>query len=210
VLCVAAIAQYVPPNRYGLAYTKAHGFVENKGQIIDTDGNLRPDVKFYSEGTYPEMFMCRDSWVSFSLPIVDTLPGTPDTLKCLRMRPVGELAQAIQPVYFLEKGYVQNFYFPWTGPQGATDVLTYERIVYENIYPGIDEHFFSVGGTERIAFVVRPGSHPQDLQLEFEGQDSLGTDVWGGIKFFLGQRFVRLDQAQAYQVGNGNSVVPVP
>lgn len=204
-----AIGQYVPPNRYNLPYTKAHGFPENKGQIVDTDGAPRPDVKFYSEGSYPGIFMCKDSWTAFSLPIIDTSLTTPDTLKCLRMHPVGELAAMKEPIFYQERDYIQNFYFPWTGAQGAEGVRSFSRILYENIYPSIDEHFFSAGGSQRIAFVVRPGGNPANLELEFDGQDSLSTDIWGGIKFFLGQRSVRLGQAQAYQVGNGNTIIPL-
>jgi len=208
-LSLTLIGQYIPPNRYNLPYKKSHGFVENKGQVVDTDGTLRPDVKFYSEGGFPELFMCKDSWMSFAIPIIDTIPTTQDTIQCLKMHPVGELAAPRDPLYFLERDITQNFYFPWTGSTGATNVRSYARILYQNIYPFIDMHFFSAGLGQRIAFVVRPGGNPANLQLEFDGQDSLSTDAWGNIKFYLRQRHIDLREAQAYQVGSGNTIIPL-
>lgn len=208
-LSLTLIGQYIPPNRYNLPYKKSHGFVENKGQVVDTDGTLRPDIKFYSEGGFPELFMCKDSWMSFAIPIIDTIPTTQDTIQCLKMHPVGELAAPRDPLYFLERDITQNFYFPWTGSTGATNVRSYARILYQNIYPFIDMHFFSAGLGQRIAFVVRPGGNPANLQLEFDGQDSLSTDAWGNIKFYLRQRHIDLREAQAYQVGSGNTIIPL-
>lgn len=209
LLTIALAAQYIPPNRYNLPYKKSHGFVENLGQVIDTDGNLRDDVKFYSEGGYPELFMCADSWMTFAIPIIDTIPATPDTVKCLKMHPTGELAALRDPIWYVERDLIQNFYFPWTGSAGVTNVHSYHRILYENIYPHIDMHFFSAGLGQRMAFVVRPGGNPANLQLEFQGQDSLSTDVWGTIKFYLQQKSVELREAQAYQVAAGNTIVPL-
>jgi hypothetical protein len=183
--------------------------VENLGQVVDNYGNLRDDVKFYSEGGYPELFMCADSWMTFAVAIIDTVPSTPDTIKCIKMHPSGELAELVDPVWYEEKDIVQNFYFPWTGSAGVTNVRSYDRVLYENIYPDIDMHFFSAGVGQRLAFVVRPGGDPANLQLEFDGQDSLNTDVWGTIRFWLGEQSVELREAQAYQVGSGNTIIPL-
>ena len=202
-------ATYIPPNRNGLPYKRSHGFVQNGGQLIDNTGAPRPDVHYYSEGGYPEIFACKDSWLYFGLPVQDTSISTPDTIKCLRMRPVGEVPNLVDPIHFVERDIIQNFYLPWTGPTGVTGVRSYQRIVYENIFPYIDMHLFAAGTGQRIAFVIRPGGHVWNLQLEFDGQDYLDTDAWGAIRFWLGQRMVRLAQAQAYQVDGINNVLPL-
>ncbi|MBS1940602.1 MAG: T9SS type A sorting domain-containing protein [Bacteroidetes bacterium] len=56
---------------------------------------------------------------------------------------------------------------------------------------------------------MRPGSNPSDLQLLFTGQDSLKVDLWGNLKVYYNGQYYILPQAVAYQVGTGNSIIPV-
>ena len=60
-----------------------------------------------------------------------------------------------------------------------------------------------------MAFVMRPGSDPNDLKLMFTGQDSLLVDLWGNLRAYYNGQFYVLPQAVAYQVGAGNSIIPV-
>ncbi|MFN3874957.1 MAG: hypothetical protein ACK4L7_03470 [Flavobacteriales bacterium] len=59
-----------------------------------------------------------------------------------------------------------------------------------------------------MAIAIRPGGDPADLVLEFNGQDSSHVDWQGALKAHVGQKWVRLEQAIAYQAMAGN-VVPL-
>lgn len=107
------------------------------------------------------------------------------------------------------KDWYQNFYLPQTAPTGASQVPGYSRVLYEGIYAGIDMHFYSGSAGQKMAFVMRPGSNPSDLQLMFAGQDSLKVDIWGNLKVYYNGQYFILPQAVAYQVGAGNSIIPV-
>lgn len=56
------------------------GFWRNLGQVIDTQGNKREDVEFYTTGSIPQAYLRTRSRVSFALHKVDTMPGTVDTI----------------------------------------------------------------------------------------------------------------------------------
>lgn len=78
-------------------------------------------------------------------------------------------------------------------------------MVYENIYPDIDMHVYSGRAGQKIAFVIRPGGDPQNLQLLLEGQNQLTLDFMGNLRILLQTRWIVLRQAVAYQVdGNSN------
>jgi len=70
-------------------------------------------------------------------------------------------------------------------------------------------HLYGSSSGPRLAFVLRPGSDPNDLKLHFTGQDSIGIDWQGELKLYLSGRWVKLQQAVAYQVASNGSLVPV-
>lgn len=70
-------------------------------------------------------------------------------------------------------------------------------------------HFYSGSGGQKMSFVMRPGANPSDLQLMFTGQDSLKVDLWGNLKVYHNGQYYIMPQAVAYQVGAGNSIIPV-
>lgn len=77
------------------------------------------------------------------------------------------------------------------------------------VLQNIDMHIYGTISGPRMSFVVRPGGDPDQLRLVFNGQDSLKADVNGMLKMYLGQREIRLSEAVAYQVDQGNNLYPV-
>ncbi len=140
---------------------------------------------------------------------IDTSIATADTLYRLDMRPYGNTAQQVTPVSLVQKDWFQNFYLPWCGDSGVTDVQGYCRVVYPNIFPKIDMHFYSGSAGQKMAFVLLPGCDPSKLKLAFTGQDSINVDIWGTLKIYYDGKYMEMPFAQAYQVGTGNTIIPV-
>jgi hypothetical protein len=209
VLISTSAMANIPPDYYGETPTKSTSFWRDKGQIIGTNGQSVPDVDFYSEGGFPRMFMRKNSEMSFVLASVDTIVGTMDTLRRLDMRFIGEVVQMRDPVVYEARDHHKNYYLAHTGMLGATQVDGWARVVYENVWPNIDVHFYGTRSGQKIAIVIKPGALPQNVQLEFEGQDSLGIDVLGALKLWSGGKWIRLEEAVAYQYDNNNTVLPV-
>ncbi|MBP8824795.1 MAG: hypothetical protein KBH07_14220 [Flavobacteriales bacterium] len=206
---VSAQSVYIPPDFFQEDYKKSIGFWKDKGQVVATDGHKTKDVLYYSEGGLPRAYLRDRSQVSFVLARVDTSIATLDTLYRLDMRPYGASAQAVTPVSFAQKDWFQNYYLPWCGTSGITDVTGFCRVVYPNIFDKIDMHFYSGSAGQKMAFVMRPGCNPAELKLAFTGQDSIKVDLWGTLKIYYNGKYMEMPFAQAYQVGAGNTIIPV-
>ena len=118
-------------------------------------------------------YVQKHALVSLVLAALDTDATTLDTLRRLDFQPTGEVAAYPDATAYVVKDYIQNFYLPWCGPNGVTDVHSYSGIKYENMWPNIDMLIYGTPSGEQISFVVRPGGHPFNLQLLFSGQDWL-------------------------------------
>lgn len=206
----SALAQpYIPPDYFLEPYKETIGFWEDKGQVIDTQGSPASDVLYYSEGGLPRAYLRDKSKVSFVVAHVDTNLATPDTLWRLDMQPYGDHARNVTPISAEVKDWHQNFYLTHCGDSGVTDVKGYCRVLYQNIFPLIDMHFYSGSAGQKMAFVMKPGCNPADLRLVFTGQDSINVDIWGSLKIYYDGKYLEMPFAQAYQVGTGNTIIPI-
>lgn len=176
--------------------------------MIDTDGDTVPQIEYYTEGGVPRAFIGEDSKVSLVVRLNDTSSTNVDTLIRVDMQPTGELVNYVKPYAHEVVDSWRNFYLPHTG-SGIEQVPGYDRIVYANIYPYIDEHFYHTPSGRQMALVVRPGGSPATIQLHFSGQDSLHVDLWGMLRVYFRGRYFVLPQAIAYQVTSGGAVVPL-
>ena len=209
LMATAAQAQpYVPPDFYSEPYKNPIGWFANQGQLINENGQPRSDIKFSSVGCVPKACLAKNSQVYFLTYEHGATPADPVTVMQVSMRPVGK-ARKVDPQGVAVKDWYQNFYLPQTAPAGASQVPGYSRVIYEGIYNAIDMHFYSGSGGQKMSFVMRPGANPSDLQLLFTGQDSLKVDLWGNLKVYYNGQYYILPQAVAYQVGTGNSIIPV-
>ncbi|MBK6775113.1 MAG: hypothetical protein IPG74_04430 [Flavobacteriales bacterium] len=194
---------YTPPDPWDDALKVSYGIWEQLGQV---QGTGAADVQYYTDGAELQAYFQRDGRFSLVLASVDTIIATPDTLKRLDVSFTGEDAQTPDALAYQMKDYIQNFYLPWCGPNGVTNVHGYSRVVYEGIYPFIDMHVYSGSAGQKMAFVVRPGGDPDDLQLLLEGQDQLGLDIMGNLRILIEDKWIVLRQAVAYQVEQNNSI----
>jgi hypothetical protein len=200
---------YIPPDFYQEKYLPSIGFWKNYGQVIGTDGLPQSTVKFYTTGSIPQVYLRDKSRVSFAMHKADTLIATTDTVYHLQMQPWGEHAADREPVGTVLKDSHLNYHLPHCGPAGITEVEGYSRVLYENIFPFIDLHFYSGGFGQKMALVCRPGANPDHINLRFSGQDSLNQDLWGNLLFYHDGHYFVLPHAVAYQVNLDETTIPV-
>lgn len=84
-----------------------------------------------------------------------------------------------------------------------TDVATYAKVEFSNVYPGIDLVYYGNRGHLEYDFVVAPGFDPSMIRLCFNGADAAGLDDRGGLRFQLGGREIRLEVPTIYQEIDG-------
>lgn len=165
-----------------------------------------PSVKYYTQGAYPRAYFQKDSRFSLVLQQpTGVLPSDPILSHRLDIRPYN--AAPISPIGHVVKTHYQNFYLPWCGTNGVTNVLGYDRVRYPAIYNLIDMVFYSGTAGQKMAFYCWPGSDPNKIKLQLFGQDSLKVDIAGYLKAYKNGHWVKLEQAIAYQVSNTNEVI---
>jgi hypothetical protein len=73
-------------------------------------------------------------------------------------------------------------YFIGNGPsKWRTNVPTYARVGYRNVYPGVDLVYYGNQRQLEYDFIVAPGADPQAIRLAFEGVDRLTLDARGNL-----------------------------
>jgi len=69
-----------------------------------------------------------------------------------------------------------NYFIGNDSKKWRTDVPTYTKVEYEDVYPGVKLLYYGNQGKLEYDFVVSPGADPKTIQIAFEGVDSLRTD----------------------------------
>jgi len=81
-----------------------------------------------------------------------------------------------------------------------TDGRAYARVLYREIYPGIDLAYY---GTRRQGleydFIVAPGANPRAIRLGFEGGDRIELSAEGDLLLHVGAASLRFGKPVVYQ-----------
>lgn len=199
-------AQTPLPDFYGEACKEDIGFWENAGHLKNEQGLPVSDVMYYSLGAYPRAYFHKKS--RFSLVLQQPLqPFNNSQVLSHRLDVRPYASRNVNPTGNIVKTHYQNFFLPWCGASGITQVNGYDHLEYTGVYDLIDMVFYSGSSGQKMAFYCWPGSDPNKIALQFFGQDSLKIDVAGHLKIFKAGHWVKMDEAIAYQVGNSGNVV---
>lgn len=66
-----------------------------------------------------------------------------------------------------------NNYFIGDRSQWVSNCKIYQGVVYKDIYPGIDLHYYTDGGFLKYDILVHPGADPGQIAMKYEGQSKL-------------------------------------
>jgi hypothetical protein len=108
-------------------------------------------------------------------------------------RPVGEEALAGKVNYFLGSNAAQ-----W-----HTDIPSYAKVEYPNIYAGINLVYYGDQQQLEYDFAVRPGAMPSSITLGFDGHDQLAIDKQGDLVLQTAVGSVRQQKPFIFQEVNG-------
>ncbi len=171
-----------------------YGFVENKGQIIDQHQRPNKEVLYLFNGNGLHIQLRQNGFsyeliksINYSAPAapanIDALrnqqtPGTHDkdgTPDSMYMHRVDVLFAGCNKNISIIPGEAAASYINYynTGnPAGISGVRHYQRVIYVNVYPGIDVEFVLGGDASRpfkYNFIVHPGANIHDIALQFLG-----------------------------------------
>ncbi len=120
----------------------------------------------------------------------------------LRMRLVGVIGGArVEGLNELE-GKV-NYLIGNDPAQWRTNIPTFGRVRYAEVYPGIDVVYYGNQKQLEYDFVVAPGRDTRAVKLRFEGADKVEVDAAGDLLLTLGESVIRQPKPVVYQEVDG-------
>jgi hypothetical protein len=174
-------------------------FEPNRGQ---TDRSVR----FLSRGTGYTLFLTSTEAV-----LVLRAPNqvsTPRRQPVIRMRFLGTTgATSVRAERELPG---KSHYFIGNNPRHWQHAVPhYERVVYQNLYPGIDLVFYGSRGEIEFDLVLHPSADPSRITLAVDGAQQIRTSGAGDLRLRVETAEIVLRKPVIYQEGtNGRSIVP--
>ncbi len=94
---------------------------------------------------------------------------------------------------------VVNYFLGNDPAKWQSNVPTFARVEYDEVYPGIDLVYY--GNPQQLAydFVVAPGVDPSVIRLGFQGADALAVDAAGDLVLRAGGQELRQHAPVVYQ-----------
>lgn len=68
----------------------------------------------------------------------------------------------------------------------------YEKLLYKDIYPGIDVLYSGIQGRLEVKFIIAPNSNIEDIILNFEGNDKLSIDKEGNLQVIINNKILKI------------------
>lgn len=97
-----------------------------------------------------------------------------------------------------------NYFIGNDPAKWISDVETFSRVSYSNVYRGVDLMFYGNQQKLEYDFTVAPGGDPREIRLRFEGADDLELNSEGALILHTAAGEVRHDRPVAYQEHNGS------
>jgi hypothetical protein len=103
----------------------------------------------------------------------------------------------------------ERYFLPWVNTDNSNNgkiAHRYESITYQNIYPNIDwKLYYTPSGALEYDFVIHPGGNINDIQLSYEGADSLRLTPDGSLVIYTPQGSIK-EHAPIAHDDRGNKV----
>ncbi|MBS1914318.1 MAG: SBBP repeat-containing protein [Bacteroidetes bacterium] len=176
----------------------APGFVENRGQLADENGNPRPDLLFQLKFGGTAIYLAADRiHYLYERPSGGEASGSGGHGEARRrraMRSDSITAEACRmdleflggnPGVHLEAQEqlpgVEN-YILGNCPAGVLGVRRYHTVTYHDLYPNIDLVLYAGHGGMTYDFVVHRGGHPDCIRMRYNGAGSVALTQRGALR----------------------------
>jgi len=175
-------------------------------------GQTHKDVRFLSRGPGYSLYLTAgEAVLVLSKPDPDskrgarsaqTRPDAPTQSVALRMSLVGAASKPLVSGLEAQPGKV-NYFIGKDPAQWRTNVPTYAKVHYREVYPGIDLVYYGNPRQLEYDFVLAPGADPKKIVLGFKGADKLEIDAQGGLVLHAAGGDIRQHKPVIYQTIDG-------
>ena len=101
---------------------------------------------------------------------------------------------------------ISNYFIGNDPAQWHTNVPQYARIQFEGVYPGIDQVWYGNQRRLEYDFVVAPGADAKQIQVAYEGVESLRVEANGDLVLRTALGEMRQQKPRVYQEIGGRQV----
>src|SRR5882724_11086709 len=84
-----------------------------------------------------------------------------------------------------------------------TDIANFERVIYRDVYPGVDVVFYGKNGQIEYDFILKPDADPAKIQFAFAGAQKIEVDPAGDLLIHTAAGTLKQHQPQVYQEHDG-------
>jgi len=162
-------------------------------------GQTDKDVRFLSRGAGYSLYLTAGEAV-----LVLAKPDAKAHGKsvALRMSLVGAARKPVVSGLDEQPGRA-NYFIGKDPAKWRTNVATYAKVHYQNVYPGIDLVYYGNQRQLEYDFVVAPGADPNKIVLGFKGADKLQLDAKGELVLHTKGGDIRQHKPVIYQEIDG-------
>ncbi len=203
-------------------------FIRNQGQV---DGRVAYYVQgkdktlyFTAEGVTLTMTRAPEQKTEFPFParggksfdapereLIGLTPPSPSSVEAESGRWAVKLDfigadQGAEPVGLEETGAVVS-YFKGQSEDWRTGLPTYSKIIYRDLWPGIDLLYCGTVNRLKYEFIVHPGADPSAIRLAYRGAEKVAVDEDGRLQVTTPLGGFSDDAPAAFQEINGKRSV---
>lgn len=178
------------------------------------EGQTAGQVKFLSRGKGYAAFLTADGMVLSLRPVSGpaqtatnavSASAAPAQSTTLQFKLIGA---ATNPIAIGENplpGKI-NYFIGNDRTKWQTNVATYGRVRYRNVYPGIDLVYYGNQRQLEYDFAVSPGADARKIRFQIVGADSVRVDADGNLVLSTAAGELQFQKPQIYQESNGAHV----
>ncbi len=155
-------------------------------------GQTARDVNFLARGNGYRLFLTAE----------EAILAASDAA-VLTMRMAGSRRAKASPVGEEPLPGTANYLIGNDPSQWHTGLLTYARVRYPGIYPGVDLIFYGNSGQLEYDFVIAPGADAKSIRLRFSGANQLRFAADCNLIASSAGGTVTLRKPMVYQIANG-------
>jgi CSLREA domain-containing protein len=140
-----------------------------------------------------------DSDLETGNPKLETRNSKLPALSVVRMKFDGSnpspLATGLEPLPGIVNYFIGNDESKW-----RTNIPTYKKVEYQNLYAGIDLVYYGNEGRLEYDLIVQPGADPNQIKLAFEGATHIRISEVGDLLLMTERGEIRLQKPLVYQL----------
>jgi hypothetical protein len=193
-IAIKRVFLVIPPDMLVEPPTSGWAMEVNRGQLLNTNGEVAEEVKIYNDHSNPGVFIC-DDHISY------VFVGEQSAEKSYQRVDMTFLnSNSGYDVFKTEQvaGF-NNYYMPHI-PEGITQNKAYSRAVINKLYDNIDYHQYSNKNGLKNYFIVYPGGRTDNIQMKFDGADSVTIDTLNNLRIFSTLGKLQYEKPHVYTI----------